>query len=286
LGVACRFSEWCEDHGIDDLARVRPIHVAAFIEELLQELSKPSVKQHLAALRMLFDWLVTGHVIDVNPAHAVRGPKYVVKKGKTPVLTAEEARALLDSIPVCKAPEEGADAGQPDLLGLRDRALVGIMVYSFARIGAVIQMKVADYFVQGRRRWVRLHEKGGKEHDVPCHHNLDHLLDEYIEAVGIAGDDNGYLFRTAAGKTGRLTDKPLRQQDGYRIVERRAKAAGIQRRIGNHTFRATGITAYLKNSGKLEVAQQIANHESPRTTKLYDRRHDEISLDEIEKISV
>ena len=118
------------------------------------------------------------------------------------------------------------------------------------------------------------------------HHNLDHLLDEYIEAAGIAGDDNGYLFRTAAGKTGRLTDKPLRQQDACRIVERRAKAAGIQTRIGNHTFRATGITAYLKNSGKLEVAQQIANHESPRTTKLYDRRHDEISLDEIEKISV
>jgi integrase len=235
---------------------------------------------------MLFHWLVTGHVIDVNPAHAVRGPKYVVKKGKTPVLTAEEARALLDSIPVGKPAKEGADAGQPDLLGLRDRALVGIMVYSFARIGAVIQMKVADYFLQGRRQWVRLHEKGGKEHDVPWHHNLDHLLDKYIEAVGIAGDDNGYLFRTAAGKTGRLSDKPLRQQDAYRIVERRAKAAGIQTRIGNHTFRATGITAYLKNSGKLEVAQQIANHESPRTTKLYDRRHDEISLDEIEKISV
>ena len=110
--------------------------------------------------------------------------------------------------------------------------------------------------------------------------------DEYIEAAGIAGDDNGYLFRTAAGNTGRLTTRPLRQQDAYRIVERRAKAAGIQKRIGNHTFRATGITAYLKNSGKLEVAQQIANHESPRTTKLYDRRHDEISLDEIEKIAV
>jgi site-specific recombinase XerD len=286
LNATRRFAAWCADKNIDALECVEPFHVAAFIKDLEDELSPPSVKQHLAALRMLFDWLVTGHVIDINPAHAVRGPKYVVKKGKTPVLTAEEARALLDSIPVCKAPEEGADAGQPDLLGLRDRALVGIMVYSFARIGAVTQMKVADYFVQGRRRWVRLHEKGGKEHDVPCHHNLDHLLDEYIEAAGIAGDDNGYLFRTAAGKTGRLTDKPLRQQDAYRIVERRAKAARIQTRIGNHTFRATGITAYLKNSGKLEVAQQIANHESPRTTKLYDRRHDEISLDEIEKISV
>src|SRR5271166_7159553 len=156
MNAARRFAAWCALHNIDELSRVQPFHVAAFIKDLQDELSPPSVKQHLAALRMLFDWLVTGHVIDVNPAHAVRGPKYVVKKGKTPVLTAEEARALLDSIPVCKPDKEGADAGEPDLLGLRDRALVGIMVYSFARIGAVIQMKVADYFVQVRRRWVRL----------------------------------------------------------------------------------------------------------------------------------
>jgi integrase len=131
-----------------------------------------------------------------------------------------------------------------------------------------------------------LHEKGGKEHDVPCHHNLDHFLDEYIAASGIASDANGYLFRTAARKTGLLTEKPMHQQDAYRMIQRRAKAAGIETRIGNHTFRATGITAYLKNSGKLEVAQHIANHESPRTTKLYDRRQDDISLDEIERIAI
>jgi integrase len=81
-------------------------------------------------------------------------------------------------------------------------------------------------------------------------------------------------------------NQPLSQQDAHRIIRRRAKAAGIETRIGNHTFRATGITAYLKNSGKLEVAQQNANHESPRTTKLYDRRQDEISLDEIERITI
>jgi integrase len=194
---------------------------------------------------MLFDWLVTGHVIDTNPAHSVRGPRHTVKKGKTPVLTPEEAHALLESIPITKKPANDTEAAdQPDLLGLRDRALIAMMVFSFARIGAVIQMKVGDYFVQGRRRWVRLHEKGGKEHDVPCHHRLDQCLHDYIEA------------------------------------------AGIETRIGNHTFRATGITAYLRNSGKLEIAQQIANHESPRTTKLYDRRQDEISLDEIERITI
>jgi integrase len=123
---------------------------------------------------------------------------------------------------------------------------------------------------------VRLYEKGGKEYDLRCHHNLDHFLDEYVAASSIAGDANGYLLRTAVRKTGLLTEKPMHQQDAYRMIQRRAKGAGIETRIGFHTFRAAGITAYLKNSGKLEVAQHIANHESPRTTKLYDRRQDEL----------
>jgi site-specific recombinase XerD len=135
-------------------------------------------------------------------------------------------------------------------------------------------------------RIVLARPKVGKEHDVPCHHRLDQCLHDYIEAAGITDDIGGYLFRTARRKTGQLTTNPLFQQDAHRIIRRRAKVAGIETRIGNHTFRATGITAYLKNSGKLEVAQQIANHESPRTTKLYDRRTDEISLDEIERITI
>ena len=172
------------------------------------------------------------------------------------------------------------------LVGLRDRALIGAMVYTFARVSAVLRMRVRDYFVQGRRGWVRLHEKGGKEHVVPCHHNLELYLDSYLAAAGIAGDLDGTLFRTAAGRTGQLTAKPLWQQDAYRMIQRRAKAAGIQTRIGNHTFRATGITAYLKNHGTLQTAQHIANHESPRTTMLYDRRQEEISLDEVERIAI
>jgi integrase len=200
----------------------------------------------------------------------VRGPKYVVKKGKTPVLTADEARTLLDAI------------STDTLMGLRDRALIGVMVYTFARVNAVLGMKVKDYFIQGRRGWVRLHEKGGKEHEVPCHHTLERYLDEYIAAARIGADGDGPLFRT----TGRKTGQPhaMWQQDAYRLIQRRA--AGIATRIGNHTFRATGITAYLKNKGLLEHAQTIANHSSPRTTKLYDRRSDEISLDEVEKIAI
>jgi site-specific recombinase XerD len=272
LNAARRFAGWCEAHGLHELAQVEPFHVAAFVKELQGQFSPPTVKQHLAALRMLFDWLVTGHVLDSNPAHPVRGPKYVVTKGKTPVLDAEEARALLDSIPT------------DTLIGLRDRALIGVMVYTFARVNAVIGMKVKDYFTQGRRGWVRLHEKGGKEHEVPCHHTLDKLLDEYLAAAGIAGDAEGPLFRTTGRKTGQA--QAMWQQDAYRMIQRRAAAAGIKTRIGNHTFRATGITAYLKNKGTLEHAQTLANHASPRTTKLYDRRSDEISLDEVEKISI
>jgi site-specific recombinase XerD len=272
LNATRRFSTWCEDHGLNELSAVQPFHVAAFVRQLQDEVSPPTVKQTLAALRMLFDWLVTGHIIEVNPAHAVRGPKYVVKKGKTPVLDASEARALLNAIPT------------DTLTGLRDRALIGVMVYTFARVNAVIGMQVKDYFSQGRRGWVRLHEKVGQEHEVPCHHTLEKILDDYIEAAGIAGDPNGSLFRSTGRKTGEA--RPLWQQDVYRMIQRRAAGADIATRIGAHTFRATGITAYLKNKGTLEHAQTIANHASPRTTKLYDRRSDEISLDEVEKIAI
>jgi len=276
--AACRFSDWCEARGLRELGQIKPIHVAAYIEWLALPapegpgLARPTVKQQLAAIRMLFDWLVVGHIVEVNPAHAVRGPKHVVKKGRTPVLDREEARALLATI--------DADT----LIGLRDHALIGVMIYTFARIGAVLQMNVGDYFTQGRRGWVRLHEKGGKEHEAPCHHKLEVFLDEYIAAAGIAGDPAGPLFRTS----GRRTGEPhrLTQPDAYLMIQRRAGQAGIKTKIGNHTLRATGITDYLKSNGTLEHAQQMANHSSPRTTKLYDRRNDEASLDEYEKVGI
>lgn len=272
LNATRRFADWCAAHGLHQLDQVQAFHVAAFVKDLQGQFSPPTVKQHLAAIRMLFDWLVTGHIIEVNPAHAVRGPKYVVKKGKTPVLRSDEARALLDAI------------NTNTLVGMRDRALIGTMVFTFARVNAVLEMRVKDYFIQGRRGWVRLHEKGGKEHEVPCHHTLERFLDDYIAAAGIGDDRDGPLFRSVGRKTGRSA--AMWQQDVYRMIQRRALAAGIATKIGNHTFRATGITAYLKNGGTLEHAQTIANHSSPRTTKLYDRRSDDISLDEVEKILI
>jgi site-specific recombinase XerD len=269
-----QFSAFCAEHDIRDLAQVQPIHVAAFVETQLKLHSKPTVKLRLAALRMLFDWMVVGQVIPTTPAHAVRGPKHSQRRGKTPVLQADETRTLIDAIDVSSLP------------GLRDRALIGLMVYTFARVGAAISMKVEDFFVQGRRGWVRLHEKGGKEHEMPTHHNLDRYLEEYIRAAGIVEDRKSPLFRTMRGRSGELTDNSLLQSDVWRMIRRRALAAGIKTEIGCHTFRATGITVYLKNGGKLEIAKQMAAHESARTTGLYDRRDDEISLDEVERIGI
>jgi site-specific recombinase XerD len=268
------FFAWVERHKIGSLVDIEPLHVAAYVETLGTRMAKPTVKQHLAAVRMCFDWLVTGGILTVNPAHAVRGPKHVVKRGKTPVLTTDQARLLLDSI------------NTSTLVGLRDRALIGVMTYAFARVGAVVAMRVDDYFANRKRWWVRLHEKGGKRHEMPAHHKLEAFLDEYIRAAGIAGDDKGALFRSARGRTGELTGDAMHRVDAWRMIRRRAGELGMKVKIGCHTFRATGITAYLEAGGTLENAQLMAAHESPRTTKLYDRTGDEITLDEVERISI
>jgi site-specific recombinase XerD len=145
-------------------------------------------------------------------------------------------------------------------------------------------MRVEDYFPQGKRWWLRLHEKGGKQHEMPVHHTLEEYLDRYIEAAGIAEDRKGPLFRASNRKTDILSQRPLDREDAFHMIRRRATAAGIATKIGCHTFRATGITIYLTNGGDLEKAQQMAAHESPRTTKLYDRRSDVVNLDEVEKV--
>lgn len=267
------FFRWCESGGVA-LDQIGPVHVAAYIERLGKDLARPSVKQQLAAIRMLFDWLVVGQVVPFNPASSVRGPRFTTKKGKTPVLSAEEARQLLDAIDTSS------------VVGLRDRALIGLMVFTFARVGAATGMDVEDWYFQGRRWWVRLHEKGGKRHEMPAHHNLEEYMAAYIDAAGLAGSKATPLFRTAKGKTQQLTERRITQPEVYLMIRRRASGAGIMTLIGCHTFRATGITAYLTNGGKLEVAQQMAAHESARTTGLYDRRGDEISLDEVERIVI
>ena len=172
------FLSWCSARGLG-LSVIAPLHVAAYIRT--HPGSAPTVKQHLAAIRVLCDWLVLHQVLPVNPAAAVRGPKHVVTKGATPVLTPAETRSPLD----------GIDAGS--LVGLRDRALLSVMVYSFARVGAVVGMRRQDYFLQGTRGWLRLHEKGGKRHDVPAHHRAEAAVDAYLVASEV-DDAKARLF--------------------------------------------------------------------------------------------
>jgi site-specific recombinase XerD len=233
---ACaRFFAWCEQRGLT-LTAIRPFDVAAWVNALQENHGAPGVKQQLAAVRMLFDWLITGQVVPFNPASAVRGPKHVVKTGKTPVLDGVEWRKLIDSIPT----ETARD--------LRDRALIATLTYSFARIMAALRMKVEDLRPQGAGWRVQLHEKGGKEHVMPCHHALAEVLRAYIDAAGIAEDRKGWLFRTSPRHNATaLTEQPMTQADAWRMIRRRAAAAGIFAPIGNHTFRATGITAYRRH---------------------------------------
>jgi integrase len=169
--------------------------------------------------------VVVGQVVPHNPAASVRGPRHSAATGKTRMPTREEAKALLAAIPT------------DTLVGLRDRALIGTLLFAFARVSAALAMRVEDYYPVGKRWWLRLHEKGGKEHEMPAHHTLQEYLDAYLEAAGIAADRKGPLFRSAAGRT-----------------------------------------------GLLEHAQRMAAHASARTTKLYDRRGDAVSLDEVERI--
>ena len=273
LRAANRFFDWCDLRGLQ-FSDVQSFHVSAYIEELGQTLAIASVKQNLAAMRMLFDWLMIRQVCSHNPCHAVRGPKLKVTSGKTPVLDEADAKLLLNSIT------------GTDLVSLRDRALIALMTYSFARISAALSMDVKDYSARGRRMWIQLKEKAGRQHAMPCHHKLEEHLDAYIRAAGISDHNKGPLFRSAKGRTGILTENRLRRGNAYDAIRRRARQAGIASQICPHTCRATGITNYLTNSGSLEIAQRMAGHADARTTKLYDRRDEQVSLDEIERITI
>ncbi len=264
-----QFLNWCEERGME-FSGISAIAIAAYIES--RPYAAPTTNLHLAAIRSLFQWLVDGRILDRNPAAEVKGIKHRVKTGKTPVLSDEEMKQLL----------EGLDTSH--VVGLRDRALIATMFYSFARISAVVGMSVEDYFTKGRRTWIRLCEKGGKYHEIPVHHTAESYLDDYINAAEIASEKKSPLFRTTVGRTRKLTERRLERREAWAMIKRRAEDTGVNGDACNHTFRASGITNYLRNGGSRDNAQKIAAHSDVRTTALYDRRDESISLDEIERI--
>jgi len=292
--TACRkFFTFCETYGILDLLDIEPIHVATYVEVMKKKHATPTVKQNLAAIRKMFDWLVTGQIISINPAHSARGPALSTKKGKTPVLTQDEARRLLDSIEL------------KNEVAYRDRALIAFMMFSLARVSAALNCELKDFVQRGDAWWLILKEKGGKRHEMPVHSKLAKYLLEYIEYVNLHArqaeinaynrehkDDEDferkycYLFTASKGRAGVLTERQFNRSRAWEMVQRRASAAGIAHRVNNHSFRATGITAYLQAGGSLEKAQEMANHSSPRTTKLYDRTNDAVTIEQVEMISI
>jgi site-specific recombinase XerD len=203
----------------------------------------------------------------------VRGPKLSRTEGSTPALTKDEVRALFLRI-----------EKENSIVALRDRALIGTMLYTFGRVGAVVKMRVKDYApADSGKRVLHLREKGGKRHRVPAHHKVREYMDEYISACNIEDEKDEPLFR-AVNRSKELTERPLNRRRAWEMVKRRARQAGIAKDISPHSMRATGITSFLENGGELEAAQRIAAHSDSRTTKLYDRRNQRIAQGEIERI--
>jgi site-specific recombinase XerD len=277
-----QFLTWTDRQGLS-LKGITPMVVSAYVEQM--DKAPATIKQHLSALRQLFDWLQSGGVLGSNPAEPVKGPKHIQREGSTPILTAEEATEFIEGLPTSSVKDK------------RDKAIIGVLTYTFARVSALVKMKRRDYFRAGRRWKVRLREKGGKQRDVPLHHKAKDYLDAYLDAAdgrsaaesgesGPAWAENLPLFRTMTrAKT--LSERPMSRTSVLRMVKTRAEAAGFApSRVCCHTFRGTGITAYLENGGKLEVAQHIAGHADASTTKLYDRRRELVSKEEVEKIGI
>src|SRR5260370_25897673 len=246
--AAGAFLRWCESRGITRIEDVQPVHVAGYIEQLQAGRKAPTVKQHLACIRMLFDWLVTGQVLPSNPAHAVRGPRHSVTKGTATVMSSEDTSAFLKTIDTSS------------VVGLRDRALIAVMIYSFARVSAVVGLKVEDYFPLKKRWWLRLHEKGGKVNEMGCHHKLEEYLDGDIASAGTSVDTTRPLVPASIGRTGKLSDRPLSRDDAWYMERLRTAHSGIDGAIVNHSFRAIGITDYMENGGGITISQRLAGH--------------------------
>lgn len=269
------FLAWCEGRGLE-LVQIAPKDVGQYFDGLRkQNLSVATRKQHLAALRHFFDGLVTRHAILLNPALSVRGDRYQVVEGKTPEITVKDARALLASLDTS------------GVVGLRDRAIVAILIYTASRAGAVATLQRGSFYHAGDQQMLHFDEKGGKSREIPVRHDLGQMVFDYIDAADLrnARKDTP-LFRTAYKKTGQLTKNALHAVDVCRMVKRRLKDAGLPARLSPHSFRVTTITDLLEQGVPLEDVQRLAGHADPRTTRLYDRRDKKITRNIVERISI
>jgi site-specific recombinase XerD len=270
LHAVRRFLKWTEGQDLT-LLHVTPGMVGRYFDALT--LSPPSKKLHLAAIRAFFDVLVTRHVVVLNPALSVKTERYSVMEGKTPEITVDECRQLLKSI----EPKSVVD--------LRDRALIGMLIYTAARAGAVAKLKLKD--LPPDRSYLLLSEKGGKARAIPVRDDLGKWLEAYIFVAGIESESiDSPLFRTAAGGSMCLGTGPMSGVDVCRMVKRRLKAAGLSTLISPHSFRSCTATDLLLQGVALEDVQYLLGHSDSRVTKLYDRRRRQVTRNIVERISV
>ncbi len=265
-----RFLTWCSDAGVGGLDEIKPGTLATYLDQ--HRGADATVRQHLAALRLFFSGLSGGGFIAANPASSVRAPQARRGRGRAPLLTRAETSRLLESIDTAT------------ILGLRDRAILGVMVYAFARVGAVVALRRDDYFERDGRRWLRLRQLASRPHEVPVHRRAQGYVDAYLAAAGEAPGP-APLF-CSMGRRRQLTGAALTRTDVLRMVKRRAPAGGLPARVSCHTFRASGIRAYLESGGMLQTAQSLAGHKSARSTRLYSPPTGPISPDDIDRIAI
>ena len=263
-----RFLARVEERNLE-LQRISPGDVGEYLQGL--ELVTPTKKLHLAGLRRFFDRLVNRHVCVINPAATVKAERYSVIEGKTPDIGTAHARTLLNSIAVS------------DLVGLRDRAVLAVLAYTAARVGAVAKLTMKSMVSDGSQYTLRFAEKGGKSREIPVRHDLERFLLEYIQAANIA---EGPLFRTANRKSKTLTKNAMTGIDMCRMMKRRLKAAGLPCHFSPHSFRVTTVTDLLEQNVPLEDVQYLAGHSDPRTIRVYDRRRRKVTRNIVERISI
>jgi integrase/recombinase XerD len=272
-----KFLVWCQKHKLE-LLDITPGLVGKYFQEL--DVAVPTKKLHLAALRKFFDRLVNRHAIAINPAATVRAERYSVVEGKTPEIQRKQAETLIKSIETTYVDKFEI---KPDLVGLRDQAILSVLAYTAARVGAVAKLTFKSLRHDGTQYALRFLEKGGKSREIPVRANLQKIILAYVQAAGIT---DGPLFRTAAGKTGNLTANAMTGIDICRMMKRRLKAAGLPDELSPHSFRVTTVTDLLEQNTPLEDVQHLAGHADPRTTRLYDRRRRKITRNIVERISI
>lgn len=284
-----RFLAWCEQRGLE-LARIAPGDVGQYFDGLRKKnLSVPTRKQHLAAVRHFFDGMVTRHAIILNPALSVREERYEVIEGKTPEITVQHARRLLNSIKLVEKIKrgDGAEEEQLYLVGLRDRAILAILAYTSSPVGAAAKLRRGDFYDVGDQWMLRFTEKGGKSREIPARHDLQQMVAAYIEAAGLQNaPKDAPLFRAAPGNTGKLAATAIHVNDICRMMKRRLRDASLPSRLSPHSFRVAVITDLLEQGVPLEEVQHLAGHADPRTTRLYDRRQRKVTRNIVERISI